>query len=344
VKNWKGIFTIILSGVLLAFVLLRRESKRDFYEGLPNAKDFNEIFEKVGEINLLPKGFIYGSLFEGVILSDSSMALLDVFSNSLLKFSKNGNFIHKIGAVGDGPGEYRRPAKICKGGNDDIYLFDSSELKIVVYDSSGRYKYQFRLSGYISRMVVNDFGLYVQKFDPEDKMTIDHYSFQGKFKNSFSEMPNEHRNFLIQFSAGGGLVSDLSGNLYQIIPTKFEIKKFNPKGKLIKKFGKEPRYYRGYGKRLPDLSDRKVMQRLVYEKTLIYNLFFLEPKFLLVQLVNHDEKMTPTSYIELYDTDGNFVNGGIKIPFLITFTWKNMICFVNPIESKLILYRIRWRF
>ena len=69
-----------------------------------------------------------------LIESGEHLFILDRSNNCVLKFSKDGKFISKIGEKGKGPGEYTQLVDIDVY-EDEVYLLDFSTQKILVYDS-----------------------------------------------------------------------------------------------------------------------------------------------------------------------------------------------------------------
>jgi hypothetical protein len=69
-----------------------------------------------------------------LIESEGHLFILDRSNNCVLKFSKDGKFIGKIGEKGKGPGEYTQLIDIDVY-DDKVYLLDFSTQKVLVYDS-----------------------------------------------------------------------------------------------------------------------------------------------------------------------------------------------------------------
>lgn len=341
------IIPIILICISLVFLLVKRNQtlKPQFYK-----ISFDEIFEKVGEVQLssevLLTGPVVGQAVQVRMLPNETIVILDQYGADVFLFSKDGKFIKKLGSKGEGPGEYRSPTRLQVDKSGNIYVFDASSYKIIVYDSVGEFIRSFLIRGYPSRLFSGSNKLYIQKFEPGDGNTIDVYDFRGEHLKSFSPLPKEYEEVLIHVSSAGGIVVDNGDNLYQILPTNFNIFKFSSEGKLVKKFGNVPKYYKGFEKGLRNI-ERRTLQRLIYEKTMIYDLFFLEPNLIIVQLINHDVNRTPIMYLEIYTTEGQHIGGNISVQNLIAFTYRDKVGFIVPSESentnpKIALYSLKW--
>jgi hypothetical protein len=208
-------------------------------------------------------------------------------------------------------------------------VIDIGSPKVLVYSSRGEYKTSFRLKKNPNRVTVNARGLYFQIFDFSDKNTLYHFSLDGKLLNSFSPIDEEFKPLLLFLYAGGGLVSDNHDNLYRMTVAKYEITKYSPAGDFLTKFKREAPFLRKHDAALPDLRDRKAWQKLSYERTLIHNIFYLDPGLLLVQCINHDENRNPDFLLEIFDLDGNLKAAEIHLPNMIVASSGDLICFVD---------------
>jgi hypothetical protein len=264
---------------------------------------FSELFQLVSDVQLDTTGGNYiGMISDVALTSDGRIIVTDhSITRQVFIFTSSGSFIGRIGTMGNGPGEYQNPAfiRIHRDGNT-ICVIDIGSPKVLVYSSRGEYKTSFRLKKNPIRVTVNARGLYFQIFDFSDKNTLYHFSLDGKLLNSFSPIDEEFKPLLLFLYAGGGLVSDNHDNLYRMTVAKYEITKYSPAGDFLTKFKREAPFLRKHDAALPDLRDRKAWQKLSYERTLIHNIFYLDPGLLLVQCINHDENRNPDFLLEIF--------------------------------------------
>ncbi len=114
----------------------------------------------------------------------------------LTMFTADGQFVKIIGKKGKGEGEWLYTKGIAIADNDDIYVADAKQNKIIVYDKDGNFKREFGKEGTgpgefsdIGPICIDsDYNLYVSdanagiiKFDANDKfiMNIGHLG-EGK--------------------------------------------------------------------------------------------------------------------------------------------------------------------
>lgn len=62
-------------------------------------------------------------------------------------FTCKGELQHEIGQQGNGVGEFREPAFVCIGRNDDIIISDCRNCRVQVLNKQGEFKYQIGTKG-----------------------------------------------------------------------------------------------------------------------------------------------------------------------------------------------------
>lgn len=103
---------------------------------------FSSIFKSVKAIVLDNKEVLIGKI-EKMQPYESTLFILDSQSaKGVYEFSKNGEFIRKIGSVGNGPGEYNACNDFTiNEQTKEIYIYDSYNKRINKYDiETGAYK------------------------------------------------------------------------------------------------------------------------------------------------------------------------------------------------------------
>lgn len=103
---------------------------------------YSNIFNNVKIIPLeTNQKSLIGDIYR-INIIDNNIFILDRFNaKSLFIFTKEGEFIRKIGSLGKGPGEYLSPDDFCYDiQNNEILLLDGKTQKINVYDLYGNFK------------------------------------------------------------------------------------------------------------------------------------------------------------------------------------------------------------
>jgi len=96
--------------------------------------NLSTFFENINTV-ILEDSELIGRVNKMYILKDSIFILDRVVAKSLLVYNKKGEFLKKIGAIGQGPGEYILPFDFSININEGlIYLLDSYSQRINIYD------------------------------------------------------------------------------------------------------------------------------------------------------------------------------------------------------------------
>jgi len=71
--------------------------------------------------------------------------LLDIRNRSLYFFSSDGSFKLRIGSIGQGPGEFINPSLFAVSKDENIYVYDSRNMRINIYNYDGSFINSFRV-------------------------------------------------------------------------------------------------------------------------------------------------------------------------------------------------------
>ena len=84
----------------------------------------------------------------GVALNKDRVYIIDTLAHQLLVFSKkNGNLLFRIGKNGSANGEFHYPTHIFIGNNNLIYVTDSLNFRVQVFDTDGNFLSSFGKAG-----------------------------------------------------------------------------------------------------------------------------------------------------------------------------------------------------
>jgi hypothetical protein len=135
---------------------------------------------------------------------DNKIYILDAsIAKALFIFEINGKFLHKIGRLGEGPGEIEeiydfQVEKIDKNGRNLIYLKDSK--KLLIYDDTGKFirEEKVPLSGqfvkarnfYLFKTIDNDLTLTTDDFTIKKEFFPINQIYPVALSQSFSKLPD----------------------------------------------------------------------------------------------------------------------------------------------------------
>ena len=130
--------------------------------------------------------------------------------------------------------------------------------------------------------------------------TIKKLNNDGETILSFAPIPEEVFKFLFSCS-NDGMAIDKDNFIYEMNPLFYRIRKYTSDGQLVKSFV-NPHFQQ------PELKEGK--------EVILSGPYYLEKGLLLVQLQNH---------LDIFDTEGNFLVGGIPLSLNIIYSDGNSI-------------------
>jgi N-acetylneuraminic acid mutarotase/sugar lactone lactonase YvrE len=156
--------------------------------------------------------------------------------NRVVKLSPDGRgLLLQVGKAGSGNGELRHPFDVAVDGNGDIYIADSGNRRIQVFNSSGGYLRQFGQGVLLSTSEVRGITLTAEGLWVSDKEQerIFLFSRAGVLLKSIGGADSA----VGELSRMRGLASDRLGALYVVEPNRDRVQKFDPQGKGLLAFG-----------------------------------------------------------------------------------------------------------
>jgi hypothetical protein len=168
-------------------------------------KDF-EIKDLVEDIQYIPlenKAECLFSEINKLIIENDRIYVLDMYgTKSLFVFDITGKFLHKVGGVGGGPGEYTRYINFDVHENM-VYVYDIAKSRVLIYDENGKYKEAIESSfGFFDFYILGQ-KKYLLSLNNDDnnnqknkivitndfkKKEIAHFSFSKDFKDNKSNV------------------------------------------------------------------------------------------------------------------------------------------------------------
>jgi hypothetical protein len=146
--------------------------------------------------------------FTSVKVNNKGMIYIsDYLSSNIKVYNQEGKIINIIGRGGHGPGEFVAHAGIAFDKNDNLYVVDTGTRRISVFDSTGMFKYFFKID--------DGFGIY---------------------RPDFIDIVNE--NIILN-------VVDVN-TIYNDITSSFILGLFTKEGKPVRQFGKFEKIYSKY--------------------------------------------------------------------------------------------------
>ncbi len=181
----------------------------------------------IRKITIMPHSTV--TLFFLVLLLISSATITNAYAST---------FMSKFGKPGSEDGQLNGPAAIAVDSSGRIYVTDSFNDRVEVFDSSGDFLFKFGTYGagnahfsYPNGIAVDSSGkIYVTDYN-NDRVQV--FDSSGKFLFKFGTRGTGDG----QFGRASGIAVDSSGKIYVLDSFNFRIQVFNSTGVFLAKFG-----------------------------------------------------------------------------------------------------------
>lgn len=209
--------------------------------GKDDFADENYFFSAIADIKIDDEGFIY---------------ILDAKNCRVQKFSKTGQYILSFGqGKGQGPAQFLTPMQITFDSMKNLYVTDMDLSRITIFDASGKLLKTIKAKTMPYDIIVGKNGnIYISSLLDMGKYRINVYSFEtGRLVTSFCENRDDTE---LEIKSGntGCLGQDKDGNIYYSFCYPYEIRKFSPEGKLLRRFNRKADFFE-----LPKVNKRGAM-------------------------------------------------------------------------------------
>jgi hypothetical protein len=202
------------------------------------------------------ENYILNRPHEIEVAANGSIFILDWGDINIKLYNKNGKFIRTIGRKGMGPGEFNQPPlHFDLSNNGEIYLTDSRNKRIMIFDTSGTYISGFNIyNGLLSNLkIVNNDRIFISKSFYENeirRLSIYKYSKEGKELINFGlfklhqpiiTKQNENSSTMVGSPRAPNTVWTVSQNgfLYTGYGEPYQISVFDLDGNIVHKFGRD---------------------------------------------------------------------------------------------------------
>lgn len=327
IKGRKGMrrFALLMSLILFASCASEKTSvdsplTPSEIQKLQDANTIEDIFNKESEIQLATSAECAIALITDIeVDAKGNYIVADGWQQrAVFIFGPDGKFLKELGKQGQGPGEYSTPVSIDISSKQEILVADYLANRILVYDENFNFTRSLickpRIYHFIhlnSRDEVFIYSGAVNPFRKESYNTIRKYDNQGKEIHSFAPLPEEVLD--VKFSATQeGMTIDKNDFIYEMNPLHYNVRKFTSEGNLVKSFTRKTRLF--------TIITEKGQSPIV-----VYGPYYLDKGLIMAQVSEH---------LEIYDTEGNFMAGGLPFSSKIIGTHGNCLLIEHWEESK----------
>lgn len=299
----------ILVFVLFTLICFAKIYAQNMYELI----EHKEIFLRTNNDELI------GSIFDMEITKDGNIFLCDYDNHLIWVFSKDGEYLYKIGNKGQGPGEFLRPISIsieC----DTVFVLDEGNQRVSLFSKTGKFLKAIPVSnaGMINGIEVSP---NCEKYVISESLGIKNltfFSIEGKVLSTFNIQPT---GIMMPVKLYGGNISSTQTN--KILCSnirKYETVLLNWKGDTLQTFKAEPPGYRN-----PDLKSKQAFLSqdyfTIFAVPLEINNYFVIQRIKRFNQIGSSEKKKNEYCCDIFSSDSKPVQFNLKfkkLPFLAT--------------------------
>jgi len=173
-------------------------------------------------------GILFGQLADLAANSKNMLYVIDSGEKTIYKYSEEGRFLRRLGRSGQGPGEFQKPRSVYIDAKDFIYVLDSSNRRIEVFDSNDEYLRSIKIltfpTGNSMSLTVGDNGeFYISGYYPNDDTVLCQFSPKGDLVKKFPlpiieytdlTLSDHSQRMVNQYLVGGSLCVSHSGLMF----------------------------------------------------------------------------------------------------------------------------------
>lgn len=207
-----------------------------------------DLFDLVGIVKLesTPDDFIVWA--RNALILGEYIFVLDDIQNKIYRFRQDGSFAGTIGKIGQGPGEFQRPALLKKVFQNHLGVYCSGTGKILIYDQNGQYVMEYNPQGHAKnrilgfnfiwqrkdRLIRNGAQLYKGKelelaniiLDPTDK---------NRIIGGFGTMQTLPGNLRFEVEPATFAFDQIGDTIWYGLPFSTDVELFSADGRFIKR-------------------------------------------------------------------------------------------------------------
>jgi hypothetical protein len=281
-------------------------------QGSTRFQEFQAYFQLRREVALFSvSGVRFGRIRDLKVNARGHFLITDDVVPVVCEIDEEGRLVQKIGNVGRGPGEYLSPRAIDLDKDGNIFILDSKQSRILIFDPNGVFVRSLNLGRPASDFLVQQSGGIVI-FHPMTPKTLLFLSPSGNLIKQAAE------NALRYAVAGGKITQDAKGNILEMRPTSFEIRIFSAEGRYLYSIGEKPKGFQTLSKPPTAYESLDDLERAWTPMTGIY--FLAESDLVISQMRVSNPPSSPTFFITLYESSGKVFASNIALPSYIIGT------------------------
>ena len=263
----------------------------------------------------------------------------------LLFLGENGNEVDVFNPQGRGPGEFMESFYFQTYGSGNFAIYSAGQLKISLFDFTKNHLKDFSTHMVRPKKFVvleNGENTFFSTFNDmqfqQQGAAVSLYNSNGEITKEFGEIPpyallQDPRN-------GGGITTDLQGNIYYSYLGGHKVWKIDTKNEKLSVFDQKPSYFDQVNAETIFSLGRDIQKIIAhsFKVSRVSGLFFVEPN-LIIQLIddgNPWEGEEVRHYLEVWNTKGEKVASKIEVSHWVAGTNGGLIYVYSDSISELV--------
>lgn len=194
-------------------------------------QEWNQIVRDSLEINLEKSDIQddFTSISSIGLLSSGELVVPNGYMNTIYVIQEDGTLKRKIHKEGRGPGEFVVLGRISVDEEDNIYVYDPSQRKMIVFYAPGYTEfYEYFSKEYISNFIILDGLTNIATYSPYTEYLFNTVDFKEEELLHSSVLPGDEnfKTWLARIQTGGIVYNREDQIIYGLYPEKLKIYKF----------------------------------------------------------------------------------------------------------------------
>jgi hypothetical protein len=190
---------------------------KDDKQAIKKSQNVFDLFDLVGIVKLENTTDDFIVYVRNALILGKYIFVLDDIQNKIYRFQQDGSFAGSIGKIGQGPGEFQRPALLKRVFDNHLGVYCSGTGKILIYGQGGQFLMEYNPQKEVSNRILGFNFIWQRK----DRLIRNGFRlYQGKepqVANVILDPMNENR-----IIGGFGTRQMLPGDLrFKVLPTSF---------------------------------------------------------------------------------------------------------------------------
>jgi len=296
-----------------------------------SSSDFKDIFINEREIHLRNIDSLKIIQPYNVIVNNKNQIIWCDLKMPIYFFDFYGNLVKTYNKVGNGPGEVKNTPILKQDKRGIYYLFNKAKQSITILDDNLNYKYNFFIknANHAKNVAIsNEGGIIIQREASLGSMkpAILKYNKDGGLEGEWGKIP--YIAFTQETLDGGGIVTDLQGNIFYSYLSDYKLYKIDIKDSLLTILDNKPSYFIEAKKNKINLKDYTSTIKYVFKTSRIQGLFFVEPNIIIQQVIQGVKNKTQV-FLEIWRTSGEKIYSGVKSPGIIIGSFRDNIMLIK---------------